>query len=116
MDSIFVKNLQLQAVIGCLPWERNIKQALLLSVELKIDAQAISKTDAIIHALDYAKISERITAFVEQSEYKLIETLAENIAQLLQNEFSISGLRLTLEKPGALPNAATVGVILERGM
>jgi dihydroneopterin aldolase len=116
MDIIFVKNLQLQAVIGCLPWERAIKQALLLSIELKVNTQTISQTDDIEQALDYAKICQRITAFVERSEYKLIETLAENIAQLLQTEFSVTALCLTLEKPGALPNAQTVGVKLERGL
>lgn len=116
MDTVFVKHLKLSAVIGCLPWERQIKQALLLSFELKTDHQKISQTDSIVEALDYETISKRICAFVEQSDYKLIETLAENIAQLLQNEFSVSALRLTLEKPGALPNASTVGVTIERGM
>jgi dihydroneopterin aldolase len=89
---------------------------LLLSFELKIDTQTISQTDDIHHALDYAQICQRITAFVEQSEYQLIETLAEHIAQLLQTEFSITALCLTLEKPGALPDAQTVGVTLKRGM
>lgn len=116
MDSIFVKNLDLRAVIGCLPWERKIKQALKLSFELQIDVQKISQSDDIAQALDYAHISNRIRDFVEQSEYKLIETLADNIALLLQKEFSVTALRLTLEKPGALPNADTVGVTLNRGM
>ena len=115
MDTVFVKNLKLSAVIGCLPWERKIKQALLLSFELKTDHQLISTHDDIVDALDYAKICESVTDFVSKTEYKLIETLAEKIAQFLQTEFSVSALRLTLEKPGALPQAETVGVRLERG-
>jgi len=116
MDTVFVKSLRLSATIGCLAWERKIKQALLLSIELKTDHHQISKTDHIADAFDYALICERITAFVEKSECKLIETLAEQIAQLLQDEFAVSSLRLTLEKPGALAQAATVGVTLERGL
>lgn len=116
MDTVFVKNLKLNAVIGCLDWERQIKQALLLSFELKTCHQKISQRDDIVDAYDYAHICERITAFVSDSQCKLIETLAEQIAQLLMQEFSVQALRLTLEKPGALPNASTVGVTLERGM
>lgn len=116
MDTIFVKNLQLKAVIGCLPWERKIKQTLLLSFELSTDAQKISQTDDINSALNYALICEKISAFVAQSQYQLIETLAEQIAQLLQREFAVTALRLTLEKPGAIAGAQTVGVTLERGI
>ncbi len=115
MDTVFVKDLKLSATIGCLPWERKIKQGLLLSFELQTDAHTISATDTIAQGHDYAQICARITDFVSQSQYELIETLAEHLAQLLQNEFSVTGLRLTLEKPGALANAATVGVTLVRG-
>jgi len=116
MDTVFVKHLKLSAIIGCLPWERKIKQALLLSFELKTDHQKISQTDSIVEAFDYEAISNRITAFVEESECKLIETLIQQIAQLLQDEFSVSAFQLTLEKPGALAHAQTVGVTLKRGM
>jgi dihydroneopterin aldolase len=116
MDTVFVKDLKLSAVIGCLPWERQIKQGLLLSFELKTAHAQIAQTDDITQAHDYAKICERLTDFVASSECKLIETLVEQIAQLLETEFSVTGLRLNLQKPGALPNAATVGVTLERGM
>lgn len=115
MDTVFVKNLRLSAIIGCLPWERKIKQTLLLSFELKASHEYTAQTDSIDRALDYAKISQRLTQFVEDSECQLIETLAEQIAQLLQQEFAVTALRLTLEKPGALAQAETVGVRLERG-
>jgi dihydroneopterin aldolase len=114
MDTLFVKELKLSAIIGCLPWERKVKQNLLLSLELRTDAKTISLSDDLAQAFDYAKITERIQAFVAQSACQLIETLAEEIAQLLHTEFSVRGLRLTLEKPGALPGARTVGILLER--
>lgn len=115
MDILFVKELKLSAIIGCLPWERKVKQHLLLSLELRTDAKAISLKDDLAGAFDYAHITTRIEAFVAQSACRLIETLAEQIAELLQTEFSVRGLRLTLEKPGALPGANTVGITLERG-
>lgn len=115
MDTLFVKDLQLKAIIGCLPWERKIKQNLRLSFELATEVRLISATDELKEGFDYAQISARIIEFVENSECKLIETLAQQLADLLQTEFSVKDLRLTLEKPGALPQASSVGVTIKRG-
>ena len=61
------------------------------------------------------RVSDRLIGLVENQHFRLLETLAEQIAQLLLDEFGVRWLRLRLGKPGAVPGAADVGVIIERG-
>ncbi len=114
MDNVFIKELQLSAIIGCLNWERKIKQTLLLDLELAVDCKAISLTDDLKDAIDYAALSHRVQDYVSSTSFKLIETLAQHIADLIQKEFSVTQLKLTLYKPGALPSAHRVGITIER--
>lgn len=115
MDKVFIKGLKAETIIGVYDWEREIRQQLLLDIELGTDIQPASKTDDLVLTLDYAAISARVIEYIQAAEFQLIETLAENVAQLLMIEFSIPWLKLTLYKPGAVSDAETVGVIIERG-
>lgn len=114
-DKIYIRQLTVDAVIGCLDWERKITQRLVFDLTFTADVKAISLNDDLTQGIDYAKVCERVTDFVANSEYKLIETLAEAVAALLLKEFSITWCEIKCEKPGAIPNAATVGVAIERG-
>ena len=69
----------------------------------------------MIHALDYAAISEAVTSLVEKTDYQLIETLAERVTELILRDFSATNVRLKLSKPGAVPNAKNVAVEICRG-
>jgi dihydroneopterin aldolase len=81
------------------------------------DIRPAAAGDTLEHTLNYAAISERVQGFVEQSSFLLVETLAEQLAALLMNEFSIPWLRLQVTKPGAVPAASGgVGVLIERGV
>ncbi|TDG11629.1 dihydroneopterin aldolase [Seongchinamella unica] len=115
MDIVYIKGLKTDAVIGVYDWERGIRQTLVLDLELASDNRAAAATDAIEDAVDYDAISGRILAFVSDSEFELIETLAERVADIVLGEFGIPWLRLTLAKPGAVAAAEDVGVIIERG-
>lgn len=115
MDKVFIKGLKADSVIGVYDWEREIRQQLLLDLELGTDIQHAAKTDDLTYTIDYAAISARVIAYVQAGEFQLIETLAEKIAALLMTEFSIPWLKLTLYKPGAVSEAETVGVMIERG-
>ena len=72
-------------------------------------------SDGIDDALDYAAVSKRLLSFIEGSEFQLIETMAEQVAQILLEEFQVPWLRLRLCKPGAVAAAKDVGVLIERG-
>lgn len=114
MDIVFLRGLRVDAVIGAYGWERQIRQALSLDLELAADVGAAARTDELADALDYYAVSQRVKSFVEASEFHLVETLAERLAELVLNEFSVSWLRLTIAKPGAIRDCQAVGVSIER--
>ena len=114
MDIIFLDDLRIETIIGIFDWERETKQTVILDLEMAADIRKAAATDAIEDTLDYKAVAKRIIQFVEESEFQLVETLAERCAQLLMNEFNIPWVRLTLNKIGALSGARDVGVIIER--
>ena len=115
MDTVMIKGLAVETVIGIHDWERNIKQQLHIDMELATDIRQAASGDDIGHALNYQHISERVIEYVQQSSYGLIETLAEQLATLLMKEFSVPWLKLAVRKPGAIAEAEYVGVAIERG-
>lgn len=115
MDIVFIRELRVDTVIGIYNWERRVRQTVVLDLEMATNNQAAAATDRIEDALDYAAISRRLLSFIEDSEFQLIETLAEQVASIVLNEFSVPWLRLRLCKPGAVPEARDVGVLIERG-
>ena len=115
MDIIFLRNLKIDTVIGIYDWERRIKQTVILDLEMATDIKKAAKSDDIADTLDYKAIAKRVISFVEESEYKLVETLAERIAEIIVNEFKVPWVKLSLNKIGAIRGAIDVGVIIERG-
>ena len=115
MDIVFIKKLEVRTVIGVFDWEREIKQKLVLDLELGTDIKKAAETDDLTNTLDYKAISHAVFDFVEQSEYQLVETVAEKVAELILRDFSVQWLSITLNKPGAVSIAESVGVKIERG-
>ena len=115
MDIVYIRGLKTDAVIGVYDWERDIRQTLVLDLELASDNRAAAATDGIAEAVDYDAISKRLLAYIQASEFQLIETLAERLAEIVLSEFPVPWLRLALGKPGAVAEAEDVGVIIERG-
>jgi len=115
MDQVFIEQLQIDTVIGVYDWERDIRQRVVLDLEMASDNRRSAQGDNIEDALDYAAVSQRLLDYVSDSEFELIESLAEAVAKLVMTEFSVPWLRLRLSKPGAVKEAAAVGVIIERG-
>ena len=114
MDKVFIEGLAVEAVIGIHDWERRVRQGLVLDLELAFDNRVPAASDAIADAHDYEAIGKRLVAFVAQTHVKLVETLAERCAALLLQEFDVRAVRLKVSKPGALPGARSVGVVIER--
>jgi len=115
MDIIFLGGLEVATLIGIYDWERNIKQTIVLDIEMGFDIKPAAATDDISYALDYKTVSDRIVDFVESSEFYLVEKLIEEIAAILLNEFAIPWVKITLNKKGAISKARDVGIIIERG-
>lgn len=114
MDQVFIQGLAVEAVIGVYDWEREIRQRLLIDLQLATDIRAAAANDDLSKTLDYKAIADRISDFVGASRYQLLETLAEDVAQLLLSEFGVKGVKLRIAKPGAVPEAQSVGVEIER--
>jgi 7,8-dihydroneopterin aldolase/epimerase/oxygenase len=115
MDIIFIRDLRIDTVIGIYDWERAIRQTLSFDLEMATDIARAAGSDHIDDTLNYKAVAKRVIAFVEASEFQLVETLAERVAELVREEFSVPWLRLTLNKGGAVRGANGVGVIIERG-
>jgi len=115
MDIVFINDLRIETIIGIYDWERQVKQTISLDLEMATDIRAAAATDAIEDTLNYKAVAKRLIAFVGDSEYQLVETLAEKIADIVLGEFNVPWLRLTVHKPGALRGSRDVGVIIERG-
>jgi len=113
-DTVFIRGLRADAIIGIYDWERNTRQNLILDLEMASDVSRAAASEDITDAIDYEKISNRILTFVSDSEFQLIETLAERVAALVIEEFGVSWLRLTVHKPGAIEFADDVGVMITR--
>jgi dihydroneopterin aldolase len=114
MDRVFIENLTVDTVIGIYDWEREIRQAVSLDLEMDYDIRAAAASDAIDDALDYKAVSKRLIQFIEQSQFQLVEALAERCATIVLDEFPVRRLRLKLSKPGAVRGSSAVGVTIER--
>ncbi|CAM3626286.1 dihydroneopterin aldolase [Halomonas sp. AOP12-C2-37] len=115
MDRILIEALTVDTVIGAYDWERSIQQTLSLDLTLATDIRAAAATDDLQLTLDYAAICQRIQQFADAHQFALVETFAERLSECLRTEFSITWLRLRVRKPGAVPNAASVGLEITRG-
>lgn len=115
MDIIFLRDLQVDAVIGIYAWEKAIRQKLVFNLEMATDIRKAAASDRIEDTLNYKAVSKRVVAYVQESRFELVETLAENVAQLILREFDVPWVRLELNKGGAVRNAKGVGIRIERG-
>ncbi len=115
MDRVFINDLVVETIIGIHPWEREIPQRLVLQLEVSVDVAAVAATDDIDLTVDYSHLAERVSVFIRAGRYRLLETLAEETAAMIQREFGVGWLRLSVGKPGAVTTAGQVGVSIERG-
>ncbi len=114
MDIVFIRDLRIETVIGIYDWEREIRQTVSLDLEMGADIRKSAETDSIEDTLDYKAVAKRLIQFVGDSEFQLVETLAERVTDIVLNEFNVPKVKLRLSKPGAVTGSQDVGVIIER--
>jgi dihydroneopterin aldolase len=115
VGKVYLQDLEIEAVIGIHPWERDVRQRLVLQLEVAVDVAAVAARDDISLTVDYHALAGRIGEFVRTGQYRLLETLAEETAAMIMAEFGVRWLRLRVGKPGAVAGAGDVGVEIERG-
>lgn len=114
MDRVFIEGLEIEALIGIYDWERRIRQTLVFDLEMGFDNRVPAASDDIGDTLNYKAVSRRLVEYVSQSDFGLVETLAERCVEIVLAEFDVAHVRLKLSKPGAVRGAKAVGVIVER--
>jgi dihydroneopterin aldolase len=115
MDIVFIRDLRIDTIIGIYDWEREVRQTVSLDLEMAADIRKAAETDDIQYALNYKSVAKRLIAFIEGSEFLLVERMAEEVCRIVREEFGVAWVKLRLCKPGALRGARDVGLIIERG-
>jgi dihydroneopterin aldolase len=115
MDIIYLNDLCIDTVIGVYDWERRVKQRVIIDLEMATDIRKAAASDSLDDTLNYKAVAKRLIDFISQSEFQLVETLAERITEIVLNEFNVPWVKLRLNKQGAVRGARDVGIIIERG-
>jgi 7,8-dihydroneopterin aldolase/epimerase/oxygenase len=115
VDRIFLTALTADAIIGIYDWEREVRQRVEIDLEMQFDLSDAIKSDAIEDTLNYKSVAKRVLACVDQSRFRLVESLAGEIARIVLAEFPVVRVRVTVHKPGAVRHSRDVGVVIERG-
>ncbi len=114
MDTILIRDLRLEVLIGIHKRERHTPQTVSLDLEIGLPGDAVFESDRVADTIDYEKVVHRIAALAASGHFRLVETLADRIARLLLDEFAAPWVRVNAAKIGILPNAKFVGVSIER--
>ena len=112
MDKLEITALRANTHIGIHAWEQRILQRLLIDLSMVCDLSSCH--NELANTIDYDQLCQRVTAFVEGNNFTLIETVAEQIAQLIKAEFNVAGLTVKVSKPDAIKNAANIAVVITR--
>jgi 7,8-dihydroneopterin aldolase/epimerase/oxygenase len=113
-DTIFLHELKVETIIGIWDWERKIRQTVSIDLEMGADIRRAAETDSIDDTLNYKAVAKRVQQFVADSEFQLVETMAEKIAETILQEFEIPWIQVRVSKPGAIRGAKDVGVLIHR--
>lgn len=114
MDRIFIRDLALRCIIGIFPEERREKQDIIINVVMHCDLCAAGRSDDLNDTVDYKSIKKAILKLVEESRFQLIESLAENIADIALTNEKVEQVVVTIDKPGALRFARSSAVEITR--
>ena len=113
-DTIFLHDMRIETIVGIWEWERKIRQTVSIDLEMGADIRRAAASDDIEDTLNYKKVAKRVQQFVAESEFKLVETMAEKIAGVILAEFDVPWVQVRVNKPGAIKGSRDVGVLIRR--
>jgi len=114
MDQIHIKDLVVRGILGINPDERVNRQDILVNVTMWADTSAAAVSDDIVDAVNYKTITKRIVKHIEDGEPMLVERLVQEIADMCLEDGRVDRVEVTVEKPGALRFARSVGITIVR--
>ena len=113
-DQVLIEALRVDTVIGVYEWEKTIQQTLVIDVVMDCDNRPAAEQDNIDLAVDYARVSDAITELLQAQPRQLIETVAEDIAKLVLQQFAVRQVQVKVAKPDAVAAAQQVAVRISR--
>ncbi len=113
-DTIFLHDMRIETIVGIWEWERKIRQTVSIDLEMGADIRRAAASDDIEDTLNYKKVAKRVKQFVAESEFQLVETMAEKIAGVILTEFDVPWVQVRVNKPGAIKGSRDVGVLIRR--
>ena len=114
MDSILVRDLRVEVLIGIHKRERYVPQSVSIDLDIGIPGASVFASDKVADTIDYEQVALKIKTLAASGHFKLVETFAERIAKLLIDDFKAPWVKVSASKIGILPNAKFVGVSIER--
>lgn len=114
MDSILVRDLRVEVLIGIHRRERHVPQTVSIDLDIGLPGEAVFASDRVADTIDYEQVALRIKALAATGHFRLVETFADRIAKLLLDDFGAPWVKVSAAKIGILPNARMVGVSIER--
>lgn len=115
MDIVYLHGIKVETVIGVWDWERLIKQTLLVDIDVGTDTSIAGKSDALADTINYGAIAELVAEIARENSFALVEALGEEISARLLKQFSLSYVKIRINKQGAVRGVRDVGIIIERG-
>jgi FolB domain-containing protein len=116
MDKILIQNLSVEGILGVYERERTTPRKILINVTLFTDTHDCAQTDTLDNCVDYSQVAKDIRDHVKKSKRFTVEALAEDIARLCLDRAGVHGVKVRVDKPGAIKDVETVGVEIERGI
>ena len=114
MDRILIKDLMVRGILGINPDERTNRQDILVNITMWADTSAAAESDDIDDAVNYKTIAKRVIAHLEEGEPMLVERVVQEIADICLEDDRVDRVEVTVEKPGALRFARSVGISIIR--
>ena len=115
LDRIFIKDLLARGIIGINPEERVNRQDVVVNVVMWADTRAAAASDSIVEAVNYRTVAKAMIKHIEEGKPKLVERLAAELARIcFELDARVQAVEITVEKPGALRFAQSVGVTIQR--
>jgi D-erythro-7,8-dihydroneopterin triphosphate epimerase len=115
MDKIFIRDLLVRCIVGIYPEERKEKQDVKINMVLYTDLRKAGQSDDIDDTVNYKTIKKQVLKMVQESDFFLIEKLAEEAAQIALKDLKVEFVNVSIDKPGALRFALSVAVDITRG-
>src|SRR5882672_9253219 len=114
MDTILIRDLRVDVLIGIHRRERHVAQVVSIDLDIGIPGPSVFASDKVADTIDYEQVALKIKALAGTGHFRLVETFADRVAKLLLDDFKAPWVKVSAAKVGILPNAKFVGVSIER--